>query len=105
VLCGLRYDAEQVAALYRSLSMTLEDSSVYQMALGKGVTQGLAQGLVQGSLRGTKDTIVRVGAKRFGPPSEAVQAAIDAITDAVDLGRIADRLLDATGWDDLIATP
>ncbi|MGL6097770.1 MAG: hypothetical protein ACRC7O_18465, partial [Fimbriiglobus sp.] len=50
VLCGLRYDPEQVAALYRSLSMILEDSTVYQWIHGKGKTQGLAEGLAEGRL-------------------------------------------------------
>src|SRR5579872_3699874 len=48
VLCGLRYTSEQIEDLYRSLSMTLEDSSTYQHILQKGVAQGITHGAVMG---------------------------------------------------------
>ncbi len=105
LLCGLRYDPNQVAALYRRLSMVLEDSSTYQFVLGKGKAQGIAQGLAEGLAAGRRATIRQLGAKRFGPPSATAIAALDAVADPDRLGRIADRLLDAAGWDDLLGTP
>src|SRR6185437_4686465 len=44
VLCGLRYQAAQIEALYRDLSMTLEDSTTYQLILNKGEARGEARG-------------------------------------------------------------
>lgn len=43
----------------------------------------------------------------FGPPDEVAQVAFLAIADPERWERIADRIVtdDATGWDDLAATP
>lgn len=43
----------------------------------------------------------------FGPPDETTQVALLAVTDPERWERIADRIVadDATGWDDLLATP
>jgi hypothetical protein len=90
VLCGLRLDPARIDALYRSLSMTLEDSTTYQWIVNRG------------AVRGIKDTILRLGNSRFGPAPETTRAAIEGMTDRGQLERIADRLFDATGWDDLL---
>ena len=47
---------------------------------------------------------MRQGTKRYGPPTEATEAKLRSITDEERLGRISDRIFDATGWDDLLAT-
>jgi hypothetical protein len=71
------------------------------MILKKGVAQGIAQGKLEEACA----IILRQGAKRFGQPAEATEAAIRAITDQARLERLTDRILDATTWDDLLATP
>jgi hypothetical protein len=93
VLCGLRYDENRIAELYQTMSLTLEDSTTYQMILKKGVAQG------------AQATLLRLGAKRFGPASPAVEAAIHAITDPDRLDRLTDRVLDVVSWDELVRTP
>jgi hypothetical protein len=90
VLCGLRYDPAQIEALYRDLSMTLENSTTYQLILERGIAQE-AQAMV-----------LRLGAKRFGPPPPAAEAAVRGIPDRDRLEQLAERVLDATGWDDLL---
>lgn len=105
VLCGLRYSRNQIEDLYRNLSMTLEESTTYQLILERGVAQGIAQGVAQGVAQGEQAAVVRIGTKRFGPPSTETEAAIRAITDTERLGRLIDRAVDAAGWDDLLATP
>ncbi|MDB5311529.1 MAG: hypothetical protein JWO38_5731 [Gemmataceae bacterium] len=90
VLCGLRYDRTQIEDLYRDLSMTLENSTTYQLILERGIAQE-AQAMV-----------LRLGTKRFGPPSPATEAAVRGIPDRDRLEQIAERVLDATGWDDLL---
>jgi hypothetical protein len=92
VLCGLRHDPAQVANLYRSLSMTLEDSTTYQLILNKGVAQE-AQRL-----------LLLMGGNRFGAAPEATEATLRGITDQARLERMAVRIFDATGWDDLVST-
>lgn len=112
VLGGLRYDETRLTDLYRSLSMTLEDSTTYQWIVRKGLQQGLQQGRQEGRQQGrqegrsseAQDLLLRQGTKRFGAEPTA-EPRLRAITDLDRLGRIADRILDATGWDDLLATP
>lgn len=101
VLCGLRYDPNQVDALYRELSMTLEDSTTYQLIFGRGE----ARGEVRGRTLHAQAWVLLFGGKRFGLASESVQATVRAITDPERLDRIGARLFDATSWDDLLATP
>lgn len=94
VLCGLRYDSARVAAMYQRLSMTMEDSTTYQAILAQGVARGQLQ-----TLRGV---LLRQGTRRFGTPDPAVVAAVEGITDVGRLEALAERVLDATGWDDLL---
>jgi hypothetical protein len=99
VLCGLRYERERVAELYRRLSMTLEDSTTYQWILQTGI----AQGVTEGTIREARDLVLQLAAKRFGPPHAAAEAAVRGQTNHDQLRRLAERVLDATGWDDLLA--
>jgi len=100
VLCGLRLAPEQTAELYRSISMTLEDSTTYQWILTKGV----AQGVVQGAQQEVHRVLLMLGRKRFGAIPESTEAALAAITDVLRLERMAERIFDATSWDDLLGT-
>jgi hypothetical protein len=47
----------------------------------------------------------RQGQKRFGPPSEATKAALEAIEDPERLLRMAERMLDAASWQEVLDTP
>ena len=109
LLCGLRYPVNQIEALYRELSMTLEDSTTYQHLLARGRTEGraegLAEGLAAGEQRGEQRAVLVFGGQRFGVASPAIEAAIRGITDRERLERIMARLSSASGWDDLLATP
>ncbi len=100
-LCGLRYDAAQVENLYRNLSMTLEDSATYQLILQRGEARGEARGVVAATHR----ILLAQGRKRFGLTASATEAAVLGITDRDRLERMAERMIDATSWDDLLATP
>jgi hypothetical protein len=70
-----------------------EDSSTYRMIFDRGVALGY---LTQ--------VILRLGAKRFGSAPAEVEAAVRGVTDRGRLERIADRLLDAASWAELVAT-
>lgn len=71
----------------------------------RGEERGVALGEARGVLQAERATVLRIGAKRFGPAPASAQSAIESITESARLERIADRLLEATNWDDLIATP
>jgi len=61
--------------------------------------------LDEGAEKEARKLVLRLGQQRFGPPSEAVLAALTAITDLERLERVFDRLLQARDWQDLLNTP
>lgn len=97
-LSGLRYDQAKMVSLFERFSMTLEDSTTYQATIAKGVAQGMAQGRIL-SLR---ETVLRLGTKKFGPPPVEVKAALDGIADVMRLEELSLRALDAADWADLM---
>jgi predicted transposase YdaD len=108
VLGGLRYNEARLTELYRSVNMTLEDSTTYQWIVRKGLQEGIQKGLQQGLQQGrsteAQSLLLRQGTKRFGV-EPAVEPRLRAVTDIERLERMADRIFDATSWDDLLATP
>ena len=97
VLSGLRYNAARVAEFYRGQSMIRwEDSTTYVEIIEKGKARG--------QLIADRATILRLGARRFGPLPEDAEARLQEIVDKDRLVRIVDRLFDATDWADLLAT-
>ena len=62
------------------------------------------EGEAQGEIVGMRNLLRFQGAKRFGPPSAAVEAALTAITDPRQLQDLSVRLLDAADWQDLLPT-
>ncbi len=116
VLCGLRYSKTETENLYRDLNMTLEDSTTYQHILNKGIIQGRTEGRAEGQTEGqakgitigqkqeAQRLVLRLGVKRFGPSPTNAEAVILAISDHDRLERMAERAIDATGWDDLLTT-
>ena len=95
VLCGMRHERKRLAELYRSLSMTLEDSTTYQWILEQGVAKGK-------TLEASR-LLLAQGRKKFGSVPRA-EATLQGITDSERLERIAERIFEATDWDDLLAT-
>lgn len=59
----------------------------------------------EGEVIQAKEDIWRLGKQRFGPADESVIARLDGIADLQLLERMHGRLLDATGWQDLLDTP
>lgn len=95
VLCGMRHQPAHIAEIYRSLSMTLEDSTTYQWILEKGVAQGRSQE--------ARRLLLAQGRRKFGFVQQA-ETILQAIDDSERLERMADRIFDASNWDDLLAT-
>jgi hypothetical protein len=59
----------------------------------------------EGREKQAKEVILRLGRRRFGPADQANVSALQAITDLERLQRLVDRILDASNWQDLLATP
>lgn len=102
ILCGLRYQRDTINNAFGRLNMMLEESTTYQGILEEGEARGLSRGLSQGLSQGLRNTIIRIGSKRFGPPTESITRTLHGIDDAMQLEILADRILDAGNWDDLV---
>jgi hypothetical protein len=92
VLTGLRLTREAALALFQGVQ-NMEESATYQYILEQGAT------------RAVRKLLLRQGQKRFGPPSEAISAALATITDLERLERMSDRILEIASWQELLNTP
>ena len=105
VTMGLRHPPHVVSGLMAGVS-NMRESSTYQLILEEGRSAGLDEGrkagLDEGRVRGERDVLLRLGERRFGPPDATTRQAIEQIKDPTRLMTLADRVLDATGWDDLL---
>jgi hypothetical protein len=103
VLLGLRYNPEDADALSRGVRAMIDvrESSFYQLAVNEGLREGERIGQCKAAIR----FLLEIGGKRFGLVPPAVRASMEGMTDLERLERLTDRLLDATSWDDLLATP
>ena len=80
------------------MSIDLRESSYYQMILDEGRQEG--------QLVEAQNTLLRLAGKKFNAPAPApAEVAVRTLTDRERLERMIDRILDATSWDDLLATP
>ncbi len=55
-----------------------------------------------GRVQWLRGFVLRVGCKRFGPPTAAHEAAVATETDLTQLRELSDRLLDVATWDELL---
>jgi hypothetical protein len=92
LLTGMRVAREALAAIFQGVG-TVQESSAYQVILDEGKVMGIHQ------------TILRLGRKRFGPPTAHQEQVILGISDLDRLGRISEAVLAVSSWDELLATP
>lgn len=72
----------------------IEESTTYQAILSEGNAQGRTEEARRIHLRMVRD--------RFGDPDPAVMKLIDTISDVGRLEAMTERILTATGWDNLL---
>lgn len=93
VLLGLRYEPAVIDQLYRGVT-GMEESSTYQLIKSRG------------ELAEARKMLLRLGKVRFNQPaSESAARAIEAMTDLGRLEALAERLLTASSWEELLAQP
>ena len=118
ILMGLRYHADVGRHVLRRVRQ-MRESTTYQAILEEGREEGVALGRRQGRKEGREEgreeglesgraqearrLIMLFGAARLGQPNEAVHARLDTLTDADSLDRLAERLLTAASWQELMA--
>lgn len=72
------------------------ESSTYQEILEIGLAEGREKGRAEGEAQGLRNTIFRIGGKRFGPPTATNQATLEAINDLTRLQALTDLLAKAS---------
>ena len=92
ILMGLKYSDELIDRLLEGVQ-NMEESVTYQKILKKGRAEE------------AKRILKRLGSRRFGKPDAHIEAAIDAIADLDRLEQLSDRVLEVTGWEELLAQP
>jgi predicted transposase YdaD len=104
ILMGLRHSQEKVVSIIEGISAMLfgirgiEESSVYQGILKKGEAQGIAEGRIEDA----RESLLRLGSKKLGPPVAKFEAEIAALADLDRLHDLIDRILDVSTWDELL---
>ncbi len=96
ILMGLKYSDELIDRLLEGVQ-NMKESVTYQKILREGRAEGRAEE--------AKRILKRQGSKRFGQPDALIEAAIDAIADLERLEQLSDRVLEVTGWEELLAQP
>ena len=69
-------------------------STTYQLILKEGKAEGKEEE--------AKQLLLRLGTKRFGPPSGHIEAELQKITSLERLEQLAERLLEAENWQELL---
>jgi predicted transposase YdaD len=96
ILTGMRVPKETLSSIYDGVRI-MHESSAYDMILDEGRIEGRIEGEIK---------LVRLlGPHRFGSPSAKVEAALTAIRDLDRLERLAEAILTAKSWKELLATP
>ncbi|MBC8140987.1 MAG: hypothetical protein H7Y38_06050 [Armatimonadetes bacterium] len=122
ILLGLNYQEAFIKTLTQGVQK-MKESSTYQMILREGLQEGRLKGLeegrktglqegrrtgrqegrqegiVVGLLDGERRSLMLQGTRRFGEPTEAQRARIDAATTREQLEVWLLSLLDASDWD------
>lgn len=94
ILMGLRYSRDVAAALFKGVR-SMRESDTYQAILEEGE--------VKGEVKNARATLLRLGARRWGPPEQTARQRLEAIRDLAQLQELIDRVLDAPGWQELLA--
>jgi predicted transposase YdaD len=103
VMTGLRVGRQALADIFRGVKI-MHESSAFTLYEEKGRQEGRQEGLQEGRVEESHRLLLRLGRQRFGAADAATEAALQAIRDLDRLERLADVVLTATSWQELLAT-
>ncbi len=101
LLMGLKYPEDLIERLFEG-AQNMTESVTYQKILREGLAKGRAEGRTEGRAEEARRILKRLGTRRLGEPSPEFDAVIDAIVDLERLEQLADQVLDASSWQELI---
>jgi hypothetical protein len=76
----------------------MKESTTYQLILKEGRAEGRAEGKAEEA----RQLLLRLGKKRFGPPSKDIETDLQNITSLERLEQLAERLLEVGNWQELL---
>jgi predicted transposase YdaD len=91
LLMGLRYPPAVAAQLLQGVR-AMKESSTYQAILDEGRAEE------------ARKVLLLLGNDKLGPPDTETRAALEAITDVNRLERLLQRLLQVSGWRELLGS-
>jgi predicted transposase YdaD len=101
VLMRLRYDTMTTQELLKSIP-DIEEYPGFKMFLDRGRAEGREEGREEGRLQQARETLLKLGRKRYGPPTGAQEASLQSIGDIERLESLEERLFDAKTWTELL---
>lgn len=87
----MRVEKESLAAIYEGVRI-MHESTAFDMILDEG------------ELCGEIKVLIRLGTRKFGAPDAQTASLLQTIKDVDRLDRIADAMLTANSWQELLAT-
>lgn len=91
--CPWRKDMMEVSSTYRQL---------IEEGIEKGMEKGMEKGIEQGILIGKRDDLLRLGNRKLGPATKAVQKSLAAISNPAQLEIMMDEIDQAKNWSELL---
>ncbi len=98
IVLGLRYDREFTDHMIDKVKnmINLRESHGYQSILDEGKVEGRIDAL--------RDTVLRLGRKKFGKANSKIMRALDSIADESRLAELSERILDVDSWKELFTS-
>ncbi len=106
LLLRLRYPRGEVRTMFSKIDWIRECDSlreVHQEGIEQGIERGIVEGRGQGRVSEVRSLVLRLGTKKLGEPGTQVRRRVEAMDDPERLELMAERLLDATSWDEVVA--
>jgi hypothetical protein len=91
ILSGLRLDRDECLRIFRGVGM-MSKLTAWDEA-------------VQQYLDNLRGVILRQGRIKFGPPSNEIEAQLNAIEDPNRIDQLTEKVLAANSWEELLAIP
>ena len=80
---------------------------VHEEGIAKGFERGIERGILQGQGLGrvseVRGLVLKLGTKKLGEPGAEVRGRVEAMEGLERLEAMAERILDATSWDEVLA--
>jgi hypothetical protein len=95
ILTGMRVPKEAVASIYEGVRI-MHESTAWDVIMDEGRAEGRMEGEI--------NFLLRQGTRKFGVPDAQSEASLKGIHDLDRLERLADAILTAQSWQELLST-